>query len=188
IVIQPLTTAQVDAYLGQGGKPLAALRALLKKKHELQDLATTPLMLNVLVKAYQGTSIRMSSTRRSQLQQQVFTDYVQRVAGNEERYALQFICAWLGWLAHQMRVRNQTIFFLEEFQPDWLPIKEQALYRWSVRFINGLIGLVLGIIVNLVIGGILNGIIGGLVCGLSFFWLFGRDLRIKPRVTIGWSA
>src|SRR5436853_5585695 len=79
----------------------AALRALLKKKHEFQDLATTPLMLNVLVKAYQGISIRASSIQRSRLQQQVFTDYVQRVVGNEERYALQSTSAWLGWLAHQ---------------------------------------------------------------------------------------
>jgi len=187
IILQPLTTAQVDAYLEQGGKPLAALRTLLKKKHEWQDLATTPLMLNVLVKAYQGTSAHTSSARRSQLQQQVFTDYVQRVAGNEERYALQSTCAWLGWLAHQMREHHQTIFFLEDLQMDWLPNREQALYRRSVRFINGLIGLVLGIIVNLVIGGILNGVIGGLVWGLSFLWLFGRDLRIKPREAVGWS-
>ncbi len=86
-----------------------------------------------------------------------------------------------------MRERNQTIFFLEELQPDWLPIKEQALYRWSVRLVSWLIGLVVSIIVNLVVGGMLNGIIGGLVWGLSFLWFFGRDLSIKPREAVGWS-
>lgn len=185
IVVQLLTISQVDMYLAQGGKPLAALRTVLKKNTELQRLATTPLMLNVLVVTYQGTPMHTSLTRRSQLQQQVFTDYVQRVMGNEEQYPLQY--TWLRWLAHQMREHNQTIFFLEELQPDWLPIKEQAFYRWSVRLINGFIGLVLGSTVNLVIGGMLNGIIGGLVWGLFFLWLFGRDLSIKPREAVGWS-
>ncbi len=185
IIVQPLTTSQVATYLAQGGKSLATLRTMLKKNTELQCLATIPLMLNALIVAYQGTPMRISSTRRSQLQQQVFTDYVRRVMGNEEQYPLQ--CEWLRWLAHQMREHNQTIFFLEDLQPDWLPIKEQAFYRWSVRLVNGFIGLVLGSTVNLVIGGMLNGIIGGLVCGLFFLWLFGRDLSIKPREAVGWS-
>src|SRR5260370_30312887 len=84
IILQPLTTSQVDAYLVQGGKQLAALRTVLKKNTELQLLALTLLMLNVLVVAYQGTSMRASSTQRSRLQQQVFADYVQRVVENEE--------------------------------------------------------------------------------------------------------
>src|SRR5947199_10442114 len=43
VVVQPLTRGDVDAYLVQAGKPLAALRRALKKNEALRDLATTPL-------------------------------------------------------------------------------------------------------------------------------------------------
>jgi hypothetical protein len=48
----------VDAYLAQAGPPLTALRRALKKNTALYDLATTPLMLNILMLTYQGTPVR----------------------------------------------------------------------------------------------------------------------------------
>jgi hypothetical protein len=58
VVVQPLTYEDVDTYLIQAGKPLTALRSALKKNAALHDLATTPLMLNILTLTYQGTSVR----------------------------------------------------------------------------------------------------------------------------------
>ncbi len=189
VVLQPLTASQVDAHLAQLGKPLAALRSTIKKNNELRLLAMTPLMLNVLILTYRGVSIRASSTQRSHLQQQVLTDYVQRVLykGNITRYPSQPTHLWLGWLARQMQGHNQATFFLEDLQSDWLPMKEQTFYRWSIRLINGFLGLLLGGVVNFVIGGTLDGIISGLLYIPIFLWLFGRDLKIKPRQAVAWS-
>jgi hypothetical protein len=35
---------------------------------------------------------------------------------------------WLGWLARSMRDRSQSVFYLEQLQPDWLPGRQ----RWLV--------------------------------------------------------
>src|SRR6266566_8847946 len=52
VVVQPLSREQVDTYVANLGKPLAALRAALRKNAMLQELATTPLMLHVLILTY----------------------------------------------------------------------------------------------------------------------------------------
>jgi len=36
---------------------------------------------------------------------------------------------WLGWLARSMRDHDQTVFYLEQLQPDWLPSHRQ---QWLV--------------------------------------------------------
>jgi predicted NACHT family NTPase len=61
VVVQPLSREQVDAHLVTQGKPLAALRTALKKNATLQTLATTPLMLQVLMRTYHNTFIRALS-------------------------------------------------------------------------------------------------------------------------------
>src|SRR5690242_17033803 len=48
IMVQPLTDAQIDAYLASAGPPLSGLRAALAVDAELQELATSPLMLSVM--------------------------------------------------------------------------------------------------------------------------------------------
>ncbi|MBE3561291.1 MAG: NACHT domain-containing protein, partial [Ktedonobacteraceae bacterium] len=145
VVVQPLTREQVNIALTQMRKDVAALRSALKKNASLQELATTPLMLNVLILTYRGTSLRQLPEKHAALQQQVWTDYVARMverkgetvkskadAKPHPRYSLEQIRAWLGWLAYQMREHNQTVFYLEQLQPDWLPERWRFHYRWSV--------------------------------------------------------
>jgi energy-coupling factor transporter ATP-binding protein EcfA2 len=43
VVVQPLTSGQVDTYLRQCGEPVAALRTALQENAVLQEVATTPL-------------------------------------------------------------------------------------------------------------------------------------------------
>lgn len=72
---------------------------------------------------------------------------------------------WLSWLAKSMEIHNQSIFYLERIQPDWLNF--QSRISWLVF---GLVdGLVLGLVGWLVIGLVLwqvYGLVGGLVLGL----------------------
>ena len=123
VVVQPLTKEQVDAALVQVGKPFAALRQVFKTNSALRELATMPLMLNLLLLTYQSISPRHLPTQTSKLQHKVVQDYVQRMVtqkGNNELYPLDRTCVWLSWLARQMRNHNQTVFYLEHLQPDWL--------------------------------------------------------------------
>ena len=64
VVVQPLTAGQIDTALAAGGKPLAALRSAFKKNRTLQELATTPLMISILLMTYQGVTLRTLSTAR----------------------------------------------------------------------------------------------------------------------------
>ena len=141
VVVQELTLVQLDAYLVQAGKPLAGLRATVKKNPTLAALATTSLMLHILMLTYQGTSVRQLPNKEAQLRQQIWTDYVEHMVerkGDRKRYPLNQTITWLGWLARQMRQHSQTIFYLEQLQPDWLPKADRIFYSWSVALLVGL--------------------------------------------------
>ncbi len=170
VVVQPLSREQVDTHLTSVGKPLAALRAALRKNTVLRELATTPLMLQVLLFTYHGTKVRKLSHREAQLREQIWADYVERMVsrkGDVKRYLLHVTITWLGWLARQTHQRNQTIFSLEQLQPDWLPKSRRLLYHWSVGLFFGLFcGLPFGLVVGLG-SGQLFGLLFGLVSGCS---------------------
>jgi serine/threonine protein kinase len=193
VVVQPLTHEDVDAYLiradegrgqappqGRGQAPplLAGLRSALKGNAALYDLATTPLMLNILILTYQGTSVRDLPDREALLLQQVWDDYVQRMVarkGDSKCYPLSKTQAWLSWLARQMRDHNQTVFYLEHLQPDWLGARQRLAYAgFAIRLPAIVIGfLVSSLIFLFIFGSIANqsfllqyGILGGLMGGL----------------------
>lgn len=141
IIVQPLARGQVDAYLTTLGQPLAGLRATLKKNSLLQAIATTPLLLHVLMLTYYDTPIRRLPQKQARLRTQIWTNYVARMVarkGDEKCYPLHVTTTWLAWLAAQMRDRNQANFFLEDLQPDWLPKTQKLLYQWSVGILFGL--------------------------------------------------
>ncbi len=207
VVVQPLSREQVDTYLTTLGKPLAALRTTLRKNPVLQELTTTPLMLNVLMLTYQGRSARSlpkMGSREAQ-QQQIFTNYVERMLerkGNKECYSLGQIYLWLGWLAQQMRLHNQTVLFLEQLQPDWLPKRQRLFYRGCVMLTIMLIAplfealvwlLIFGIPVVLLrgtLGGILQPILGTFPQGLNLGITFGLYVglrNIRPSEVLTWS-
>lgn len=190
VVVQPLTRAQINTYLIQAGKPLVALRSALRKNPALQELATIPLMLNILMLTYWGTPVRGLSSKASLLYQQIWANYLHRMVDqkkNGQGYPSELIRSWLHWLAQQMRAHNQSIFYLEQLQPDWLPKRQSSFYQWTISLSCGLLGFLAGTLLNLVIGGALNGLIGGLVWASAFLWFFGRKKVVEPVEVVVWS-
>ncbi len=178
VVVQPLELKQVNAYLASLGKPLAGLHAASKTNILLQELATTPLMLQVLMLTYYDTSVRGLSQREALLREQIWTDYVQRAVerkGDKGRYPLPVTIGWLGYLAREMRQHNQVIFYLEQLQPGWLPEKQRNRYLYSAWLF---LGLLFGLGVGLV-GGPGMGLVGGLVFWLLFVWARGWGAEIE---------
>jgi hypothetical protein len=177
VVVQPLTHEHVQTYLAQPGKPFTALRHILATNPVLAEVATTPLMVHILLLTYQDTSVQQLFTQHEQLQQQIWTDYLARMVerkGNAIRYPLRQTRTWLAWLAHQMRTRNQAVFYLEHLQPDWLADRQRRAYEWlGVR----LPAMIVGVLVSILIGwlssesewssllriAIFGGILGGLL-------------------------
>lgn len=209
VVVQPLSTGQVDAHLERRGKSLAGLRAALRKNTVLQDLATAPLFLQALIRTYDGTPVRALSKKKNQLRRDIWANYVQRMLnckGNSNRYPLDITCKWLGWLAQQMRMRNQTIFSLEYLQPDWLPKMHRFFYQCSVILLTTLFVVLFEYFVWILIFVLLRfpwlinepvkdlfGKIWGALWGISFLGLnagiaLGLYLALRPiQLSEAWS-
>jgi energy-coupling factor transporter ATP-binding protein EcfA2 len=57
VLLQPLTSQQVNDYLYRAGPEFAAVHEALKKDLSLQELAQSPLMLSIMTLAYRGISV-----------------------------------------------------------------------------------------------------------------------------------
>jgi hypothetical protein len=155
VVVQPLSTQQIDDYLSSVGRQLEAVRVTLLADSGLQEMVKTPLMLSIVMLTYQGKPIgnlQKEGTAQT-LQQQVFKTYIQRMLqrrGVQTRYTPQQTIHWLTILAQQMQYHNQSIFYLEHMQADWLDMKQKEIYqRVAVRMVSMLIGLLVTWIVAL---------------------------------------
>jgi len=192
IYLRSLTPKQVCHYLDNINADLTGLRDLIEGDTALQELAKSPLMLSIMVLAYEGLTAKdlpnteVVEERRKQL----FDAYIKGMFHRntrhkiKQRYLEAQSIRWLSWLAQKMVQESQTIFLIEGIQPTWLPTKytnyKKILYRLAILLIVGLIGGLL----NGLIWGLITGLITGLVTGLFFAW---GNLEIKTVETLKWS-
>lgn len=195
VLVQPLSLLQIDAYLTELGGEVAGLRVALRKSRTLQQLATTPFMLKVLILTYHDISFSellalVAVPSKDLLQSQLFHSYVERMLqhpGALAHYSIQQVRCWLEWLARQMVQHNQTEFYIERMQPDWL---SSPWLIWLYRIVIGLIGGLIGLITWQ--GGELifwqgSGLLAGLTLVLFFGVIISDHTEIKPAETIVWS-
>ena len=132
IVLQPLTLKQVDDYLGNLGQDLAGLRRLIQEARTLQELTKSPLLLSIMMLAYQGLlPEELPRTTPEELCQHLFNTYIDRMLerrrDNKQRYSKKHVIHWLSWLAKNMSQSSQTLFLIEGLQPTWL---EKVYQKW----------------------------------------------------------
>ena len=163
IMIRALSEVQVDEYLQRAGPELAAVRQTLKGDSDLCEFAQTPLILSIMVLAYQNaTAINLNELETTtDYRKHLFGSYINQMfnrRGVDTRYTIQQARTWLVWLARSMMNHEQSIFYVEDILPDRLTFSNKML-----RFFFGLMcGLVLGVFF-----GLLCGLIVGLVVGVS---------------------
>jgi len=196
ICVQPLTFTQVNNYLQAGGNKLAALRSTLQKDEALQELASSPLMLNIMSLAYQylpiDDVINEIPTTQDNRRSHLFSAYIHRMfirrGKANQLYTKEQIVGWLSWLAQNMCQHNQTVFLIEQLQPSWLSNRGQ---QWSYVFISRLMcGLILGSILGLIhsmfsnmsqdyiiLIGSTSGLVGGLLLSLIEALRFERNTK-----------
>ncbi len=182
VLLQPLTSQQIDQYLEGAGTELLAVRRTLQHDTTLQELVQSPLILSIMVLAYRGMSVEdlrkldsLEARRRH-----LFDAYVR---GMFERRKAERPCSpeqtihRLAWLAQELSAHRQTIFLIEELQPDWLPVRMRRQVRIVALLVHGLVsGLVFGLVDGLVLGlviGLVSGLVLGLVSGLVGGLVFG---------------
>ena len=175
VVIQPLSSEQVKNYLARAGEELAAVQTTMNTNPVLEELLTTPLMLNVMTLTYKGKTVKDLPQLGSpeEQQRQVFEHYITQALEKKRerpwRYASQPASTWLSWLAQQMQQRNLTEFYLEYLQFSWLPTQQaQTRFIWLLRLLVRLgVGLGFGLLAGLG-GGLFVGLLFGLFFGLGF--------------------
>ncbi|MCC6606205.1 MAG: NACHT domain-containing protein [Anaerolineae bacterium] len=160
ILLQALTESQIDDYLATFGENLSSLREAVHIDPALQELARSPLMLQIMTLAYEEESTSQTRSEiyknpiynlaksgnsehvKTSYHQQIFERYVQRMISRQPNspYTPEQTKHWLSWLAQRMTHNNQTIFLLEHLQPSWhINRKWQWLYLVAARSFTGLV-------------------------------------------------
>lgn len=187
VVVQPLTTQEIENYLTSAGGQLAKLRVALPKDAGLRELIATPLMLSVLTLAYHSiplTDILKPSALETR-RRKVFATYVEQmltrrkietrksqrqrdVTGTREpprnnpRYTQQQTMHWLTWLAQQLALHNWTEFSISQMGENWLPQgRSNSFYGGFAK------GLYLGFVSAAVVQ-VIFGVIFGFCLGLPW--------------------
>ncbi len=182
VAVQPLNKKQIDEYLSHAGGQLEAIRVTLREDQAFQELVTTPLMLSVLTLAYAGKPVEglvMTGTAemRRRYLFEAYVHWMLQRRGSQERYSQEQTMHWLTWLAWQLTQQNQTEFYLERLQPEWLPKSRQ---RRAYRFVSRLIGVLVGVLVG--------GLVGVLVYGGSaYIQHFILRWFLRDAGTLPWS-
>jgi hypothetical protein len=153
VLVLLLTQEQIDAYLRSMGEQMEAVRIALQNDVTLLELTTTPLMLNIVTRAYQDRPVEdllVEETPEAR-QRQVFATYVEQMLTRRSVPKVGTkgqVMKWLTFLATQMVNNNQSVFYLEHLQPGWLA--DQRAKRWYYRSL----GLVVALLVGPLFGGL----------------------------------
>ncbi|UCG22742.1 MAG: NACHT domain-containing protein [Chloroflexota bacterium] len=155
IFLQPLTSQQVDDYLVAGDTKLAAMRVALQEDVILEELAHSPLMLNIMTSAYQDLPVEALSSFDSidARRRHIYEVYVQQMFQRRPtggHYSQEQTIQWLSYLARSLTQHDETVFLIERIQSSWLTTHRQSwAYIIVSRFLSGLI---LGLLIGLCIG------------------------------------
>jgi serine/threonine protein kinase/GTPase SAR1 family protein len=149
VYLRALTPDQIRFYLDSLRTDLSGLKQLLQEDEMLLELAQSPLLLNMMVLAYQGIAVEdLPKTEViAERRQQVFDAYIDRTfqrQGKTHPYSQQQTLRWLSWLAQQMIRHSQTIVLIERLQRSWLQTFRQRLFYTLIS--ASMISLILGLI------------------------------------------
>ena len=201
VELEPLDLPAIEQTLA--GVPAAhGVLLALQTDELLRELATTPLIVNVLLLTYGGQDVptvqaKSIEERRAAL----WRAYLRRMLVQRplpDRWPPDGALHSLVWLAKLLREQSETNFLLDDLQPEALPSEEQHMYHWLVsRGVGLLAGLGLGVVGGLFAGlvfgpleGLLAGLGIGLFGGLGVGLIFGRggaSLPIRRQERLIWS-
>ena len=191
IEVQPLTRSQIEDYLQRGGEPLRGLRAGVEGDESLWELLETPLMLWVAMLSYRDVPHTVvKNVSLEQRRSQLFGNFVEAMFRRREgkgRYGVDQTTRWLSSLARILTRNDQTVFYLESLDFEWLPTP--AKLGQAVVGLTVSIALIFGVSCGLISGeidGFLGGMIGMLTGGV-ILGLFDAGLQPVKKTGFRWT-
>ncbi|HWS83528.1 MAG TPA: NACHT domain-containing protein [Ktedonobacteraceae bacterium] len=142
ISVQLLSPQEITSSLASSDQRLMPLQHVLQEDEELQALASTPLLLNILTTTYQNSS-EGEIPRQGIQSEQLFTAYVKQAITRHHSDTFSThpeAMHWLTNLARQMRHHNLSVFYIEQLQRDWLTSdKMRCVYDWVAVRLPGIV-------------------------------------------------
>jgi signal peptidase I len=195
LFLHPLTSSQIQHYLDQAGEEFSGVNLALNTDPVLQELARSPLMLSVMVLAYQGMpASAFTQMSLAERHEHLWDKYIDRMF---ERKKVHPQCPknlslyWLQFLSKKMIQESQPLFLIEQLQPSWLSSRTQyRLYVFLSGLIAGLLtewgfGLPLGIISGMLTFQMILGLLSGVSLGI--FASLSSEIRLFTTVNWAWS-
>jgi hypothetical protein len=134
VEVQSLAKGQVEDYLASVGEPLLGLRTAVEDDASMWELLETPLMLWVAMLAYRDApSTPLEGLTAEQRQRHLFAHFTEAMFQRKPiqwRYTSEQIKRWLSSVARVLAKNNQTIFYLEDLDFNWLPSRPK---RWLAQ-------------------------------------------------------
>jgi eukaryotic-like serine/threonine-protein kinase len=202
ISLQPLSDAQVDNYLRNGGQALQPLREMVANDEDLKNLARTPLMLNIMTLAYpMGAAVpSVKGEGAESLREHIFAAYVEQMF-NRRRIERGFSATQVRHYLHELALRLQrsavTVFMLDEIQPDWLrQSRSETIVYWYVTRLIGCSILAAAIsipvawlpsntVTALLVGCIAIGFLGAMVEGTADLCFTRKSIQMMRGSALG---
>ncbi len=188
VLVQPLNEQQMDAYVARAGERFAPLRRLLQQDKMFRELIACPLLLNISMIAYEQNNFSEARSEQSQKvsYQDLIKSYVEQMINRRGvgiQYELKQIDSWLSNLAVQMKLHNQTTFYIEQLNMSWLmEERSQQIYRISSITISILLGALVGIpcfgLIGWLSGAQISSAVLGGVIGLVSFSLISISMSL----------
>lgn len=154
ICIQPLSPQQIDNYFSELDNEFESLRITIKENSAIQEIAQSPLMLNVMCIAYQSVDLNiLIEDKKLPIEAQrikILDAFVENAFQHKDTFNHIFpkekVKGWLCWIAKKMKDDSQSIFLVENMQPKHLNnwIQRFTYYGISSLFFGTIIGLIVG--------------------------------------------
>jgi serine/threonine protein kinase/DNA polymerase III delta prime subunit len=192
LILQKLNGEQIRQYFAAFGEQTALIYEVVKSNPYLMELAQSPLMLNVMVLAYKDMAKNEIDLREDLTAQRnhLFTHYVERMFRRRSarvEFTQEQMSQWLGWVAHQMQQHQQTIFRIEDLQPNWL---EKPSHKNLYRALSLLMGLFTGFITGTLVAIAIYFVVGhsiedtrdSYIIGVIAGTITGLFIAFKPQI------
>jgi energy-coupling factor transporter ATP-binding protein EcfA2 len=140
VSIKPLNSHQIDHFLQEFGNKAENIRRILTEDHFIREMAQSPLMLSIMILAYQDNKVdNLPQGNQDSTRKYLFDTYIDKMLGGNTAihpYTKKHILHWLKILAQQMMGEGQTVFLIEHMQPTWLSkVFQRLIYVVTLGFL-----------------------------------------------------
>lgn len=185
VEIKPVSPAQIQGYLAElDGEQPRQLASVIASDKTLQEVASTPLMLNLMLWVSEvvdlPTLVGDKDTQR--VRESLYDYYLFRALLNQDAsadYSTKNTLGWLHWLAVQMKGHEQTVFLLERLNRSWLNYRWQR-HVWFVLLIAA-VGLASGLLAG-AIAAVIATALWDIVYGIAVLIVVGITCTVLAAV------